>query len=65
MKHVRMISRKPQLAEDSSTDLTFVLSVLTLMLDLFSTFLVSFSTAFEGVLNAVGSYNDVKNPDGT
>ena len=62
MRHLRSITRKPQLAEDSSSDLTFLLSILTLGLDVFSTFIVAFSTAFGGVLEALGSYNDIKNP---
>jgi len=65
VKHLRTISRTPQLAEDSSTDLSFILSVLSLMLGLFSTFLGSFTTAFSGVLEAIGAYNEVKNPSGT
>ena len=62
VRHLRSITRKPSLAEDSSSDLTFLLSILTLGLDVFSTFLLAFTTAFTGVLDAVGSYNDIKNP---
>lgn len=61
MKHVRTISRAPQLAS-SSTDLSFLVSILTLTLDLFSTFLGAFSAAAGGVLDALSSYNDIKNP---
>ncbi|MDZ4857412.1 MAG: hypothetical protein SGI88_00395 [Candidatus Hydrogenedentes bacterium] len=65
MKHLRTISRTPQLAEDSSTDLSFILSILTLLSTLFTTFLGSFTTAFGGVLAAIGAYDAVKNPSGT
>ena len=61
MKHCRSISRAPKLAQ-SSTDLSFLVSILTLTLDLFSVFLGSFSTAAAGVLDALGTYNDIKNP---
>ena len=62
MKHLRTVSRIPQLAEDSSTDLSFLLSILTLVSSLFTTFLGSFTTAFGGVLAALGAYDEVKNP---
>ena len=61
MRHVRSISRAPKPAE-SSTDLSFLVSILTLTLDLFSVFLGSFATAAGGVLDALGAYNDIKNP---
>jgi hypothetical protein len=62
---VTPISKAPILAEDSQTDLSFLLSLLTLGFDLFSVFLGAFTTIFGGFLEALGSYNELKNPQGT
>ena len=65
MRHVRTISRNPQFAQQSTTDLTFLLSILGLVGTLFTTFATSFGTALTGVLAALGTFNDIKNPTGT
>lgn len=65
MRHVRTISRRPQLAQQSNSDITFLLSILDLVGTLFGTFITSFLGVFDGVLTALGTYNDLKNPSGT
>ncbi|MCC6793842.1 MAG: hypothetical protein IT366_01895 [Candidatus Hydrogenedentes bacterium] len=62
MRHVRTISRKPQIAQQSTSDLTFLLSILELVGTLFGTFVTSFLGVFDGVLGALDTYNDIKNP---
>ena len=51
MRHVRTISRKPQFAQQSTSDLTFLLSILELVGTLFGTFVTSFLGVFDGVLD--------------
>lgn len=65
VKHITSISKTPVLAESSTTDLTFILSILGLASDLFSLFLGSFSDVFSGLLTALGEFNSVKNPTTT
>jgi hypothetical protein len=65
VRHLRTISRKPQLAQQSTSDLTFLLSILELVGTLFGTFLTSFLGVFEGVLGALDTYNEIKNPSTT
>jgi len=65
VKHLRTISRNPQLAQETSSDLTFLLAILGLVGTLFGTFLTSFLGVFDGVLTALGTYNDIKNPTTT
>ena len=65
MRHLRTISRKPQMAQQSTNDLTFLLSILELVGTLFGTFLTSFLGVFDGVLGALDTYNCIKNPTGT
>lgn len=65
MKHVRMVSRLPMKAEQDNTDLSFILEILSLSLSLLGVFLTSFTTAFGGILEALGTYNELKNPSGT
>lgn len=62
MRHVRTISRKPQIAQQSTSDLTFLLSMLELVGTLFGTFVTSFLGVFDGVLSALDTYNGIKNP---
>ena len=62
MRHVRTISRTPQFAQQSTSDLTFLLSILELVGTLFGTFVTSFLGIFDGVLAALDTYNDIKNP---
>lgn len=62
MRHVRTISRKPQFAQQSTSDLTFLLTILELVGTLFGTFVTSFLGVFDGVLGALDTYNDLKNP---
>ncbi len=62
MRHVRTISRTPQFAQQSTSDLTFLLSILELVGTLFGTFVTSFLGIFDGVLGALDTYNDIKNP---
>jgi len=65
VKHITSISKTPVLAQSSTTDLTYILSILGLASDLFSLFLGSFSDVFSGLLTALGSFNSVKNPTST
>lgn len=65
VKHITLITKTPVLAESSTTDLTFILSILGLASDLFSLLLGSFSDVFSGLLAAVGEFNGVKNPTTT
>ena len=62
VRHLRTISRNPQLAQQSTSDLTFVLALLDLVGTLFGTFVQSFLLIFDGVLQGLGTYNDIKNP---
>lgn len=52
-------------AEQDNTDLSFILEILSLSLSLLGVFLTSFTTAFGGILEALGTYNELKNPSGT
>lgn len=63
MKHVTTITKTPLLANNETTDLTFLLSILGLGFDLVTTFIGAFSTIFEGLLSALGQFNAVKNPE--
>ncbi|NUM52513.1 MAG: hypothetical protein HUU46_02610 [Candidatus Hydrogenedentes bacterium] len=65
MRHVKAISRTPQMAQQTTSDLTFLLAILELVGSLFGTFLTSFLGVFSGVLDALGTYNDLKNPSTT
>jgi len=65
VRHLRTISRTPQFAQQSTSDLTFLLSILGLAGTLFGTFLEAFLGVFSGVLDALGTYNDIKNPNNT
>jgi len=62
VKHLSTISRMPVLAEQQTTDLSFILSILGLISDLSTLFLGSFSTIFAGLLDALAAFNGVKNP---
>jgi hypothetical protein len=59
-----MVSRLPMKAEDN-TDLSFILEILSLGLSVLGVLLTSFTTAFGGLLDALGTYNELKNPSGT
>lgn len=63
MKHVTTITRTPLLANDETTDLSFLLSILSLGFSLVTTFIGAGSTIFEGLLSALTQFNAVKNPD--
>jgi hypothetical protein len=65
VKHVSTITKTPLIANDETTDLSFLLSILGLGFDLLTTFVSAFSTIFEGLLTALGTLNDVKNPSST
>ena len=65
MRHLRTVSRTPQMAQQSTTDLTFLISILGLVGTLFSTFLTSFTTVFTGVVHALDTFNSLKNPNHT
>jgi len=65
VKHLRTVSRTPQLAEQSTSDLSFLLSLLGLFGTLFGTFSTSFVTLFQGVLTALTAFNNLKNPNQT
>ena len=65
MKHVTTITKTPLIANDETTDLSFLLTILGLGFDLLTTFIGAFSTIFDGLLTALGTWNDVKNPSTT
>lgn len=65
MKHVNTITKTPLIANDETTDLSFILSILGLGFDLLTTFVGAFSTVFEGLLTALSTWNQVKNPSTT
>lgn len=65
MRHVTPISKTPILAEDDQTDLSFLLSLLTLGFDLMSVLLGAFTTVFGGFLEALGQFNELKNQQGS
>lgn len=65
MRHLRTISRKPQKAQQSTSDLSFLLGILELVGSLFGTFLTSFLGVYGGVLDALATYNDIKNSGNT
>lgn len=62
MRHVRTITRAPQMAQQSTSDLTFLISLLTLIGSLFGTSVEAFLTIFNGFLTALGTYDGIKNP---
>ncbi len=64
MKHVTTITKTPLLANNQTTDLSFLLSILSLGFDLMTTFIGAASTVFEGLLTALQQFNDVKHPTG-
>jgi len=63
VKHVTTITKTPLLANNETTDLSFLLSILSLGFDLVTTFIGAASTVFEGLLSALTQFNSVKNPD--
>jgi hypothetical protein len=63
VKHVTTITKTPLLANNETTDLSFLLSILGLGFDLVTTFIGAFSIIFEGLLSALGQFNAVKNPE--
>ncbi|MCC6697414.1 MAG: hypothetical protein IT365_17420 [Candidatus Hydrogenedentes bacterium] len=65
MKHVNTITKTPLIANEETTDLSFILSILGLGFDLLTTFVGAFSTVFEGLLTALTTWNQVKNPSTT
>lgn len=65
MKHVNTITKTPLIANDETTDLSFILSILGLGFDLLTTFVGAFSTIFDGLLTALSTWNQVKNPSTT
>lgn len=50
------------MAQQSTTDWTFVISLLGLLGTLFGTATASFTTAFQGILGALTTFNNLKNP---
>ncbi|MCC6489570.1 MAG: hypothetical protein IT364_18880 [Candidatus Hydrogenedentes bacterium] len=62
MKHVNVITKTPLIANEDTTDLSFILSILGVGFDLLTTFVGAFSTIFEGLLSALTTFNGIKNP---
>ena len=61
MKHVKMITRTPALAEDV-TDLSSLISLITFVLSLLGTFTTAAQSLFNGVVAALSTKDSTKNP---
>ncbi len=60
MKHLSAISRMPSPAVQQTTDLSFIISILTLVSDLTTLFTGAFSTIFTGLVSALSQFNTAK-----
>lgn len=65
VKHVNVITKTPLIANEDTTDLSFILGILGVGLDLLTTFVGAFSAIFEGLLTALATFNGIKNPSTT
>ena len=61
MKHVKAVSRTPALAEENPADLTSLIAVIQLVLQLLTAFTGGATTVITGIANALTGKNTAKN----
>ncbi len=62
MKHVHAISKTPQAAEATQTDLAFILSFITFGFEIATVLFSAFGSVFDGLISAITAFTASKNP---
>ncbi len=62
MKHLHVMSKTPQVAEATETDLAFILSFITFGFEIATVLFSAFGTVFDGLISAITVFTAGKNP---
>ena len=63
MKHIQTMSKSPQAAESTGTDLAFILSFITFGFEIISVLFAAFGSVFDGVVSAITIFTGAKNTE--
>ena len=62
MKHIHVMSKAPQAAEATETDLAFILSLVTFGFEIATVLFSAFGSVFDGLIGAITVFTGSKNP---
>lgn len=62
MKHIQVVSKTPSVAESTSTDFLFLISLITFGFEIATVLFSAFGSIFEGLVTAITAFTASKNP---